>query len=629
MVEPAVCRADAAAPGLGKERDYRPEIDGLRAIAVLAVMLYHANVPGFGGGYVGVDIFFGISGFLITGIIARALAAGQFSFTDFYLRRIRRIVPALAMMCLLCMPAALALMMPEHLENFGQSLFATALSANNVLLYLTSGYFQEATRFRPLFHTWSLGVEEQYYLLCPLLLVLAWRIGKVRGAFVLLAVGTAISMALRERFHAIDGEAAFLLLPTRLWELGLGGIAALAQPRLLAGPLGQPTARRIAAALGLMASVSAVFWLGDPYETGTAAMLVPLLGTCAVLVFGSDEGAGRLLVLPPAVGLGLISYGAYLYHAPLMAFLTLTSLEPPPWQHLTLLIPLAVMLAWLSWRLIERPLRDPRRTTTRFVLCFSAVTLGATASVGLALHLTGGLYALSDLAQRDPQLKRGETARYNEAPRIYENRSFATASREKNVLVIGNSFARDVINMGLESGYLSGYDISYSPIIYCDPWPTELIQRARQANAVIMGASFGQPHIPCMRRAVDRLTALGVEHVAVVGMKSFGFNNNAVMLLPPERRFAYRAKPDDGAVAANRAARAALPAGTFVDPYVVLDDGSGTVPVFTPQRRFISEDSRHLTRAGAHFLGKRVFAQPALAWLVTNRAPTLAQPLTD
>ncbi len=594
---------------------YRPDIDGLRAIAVLAVILYHAGVPGFAGGYFGVDIFFAISGFLITGIIVRSLEAGRFDLATFCLRRIRRIVPALAVMCLLTVPVALLLMMPGHLENYGQSLFATAVSANNVLLYLTSGYFATETRFRPLFHTWSLGAEEQYYAIVPLLLVGAWRLAGKRGVFAVLAIGSGMSLAARGYLQSADGEAAFLLLPPRFWELGLGGMTALAQPRLLEsiGPRG--ALRQALASAGLAIGVGAVFLLPGPYDLPGWQALIALIGTCALLALGSAGGSGRLLGSPPAAGLGLISYGAYLYHAPLFAFMTLASLEPPPWQRLLALVPLSLALAWLSWRLVERPFRDPRRTSKATVLAFSGLALGAMAAIGLLLHFTGGLFQWSELAKRDPQFARNQTAAYNEGPRVYQDRAFAAGDASPKLLVLGNSFARDFINMGLETGSLGQVDLSYTPLDYCEDWSPALVERIRQAAGVVFASSFNAGTVPCIGQAVDRLTRLGVGHVVVVGTKNFGTNNNAVMLLPLPQRHAYRARPREEVLDANRAARDALPAGIFVDPMEVLDRGGGKVPLFTPQGRFISEDCRHLTRAGARFVGERLFAQPGLAWL--------------
>lgn len=595
--------------------DYRPEIDGLRAIAVVSVILYHAEVPFFSVGYLGVDIFFAISGFLITGIIVRSAAQGRFSLREFYMRRIRRIIPALTIMCLITLPFACLLMIPDDLENFGQSLVATGLSANNVLLYLTSGYFELETLFKPLFHTWSLGVEEQYYVIVPLLLMLAMRWGGRRGAFLVLLLCSAASLIACEYIRLQNPDANFLLLPSRFWELGLGGMTALAQPRLVSWIGERSYFSQTFAVAGLAMVMASLFLLDDGYDMPGWQMLLPLLGTSLLLAFARQSRATRLLTAPPMTGLGLISYSAYLYHAPLFAMVRIASLDPPPPAMLAATIPVCVMLAWLSWRYIEAPFRDPARFSNRAVLVFCGVTTALTVGSGLALHFTSGFFRMSALARHDQQLGRGLTATYNELPRMFTGRQLLPANKAHNVMVIGNSFARDFINMGLETGKLSDTAISYELIQNCEVLPPAVIERIRNAEAVIFGSGAYAGDIPCLQQKIALLTSLNVPHIIVLGTKQFGYNNNAVMLLPEARRYSYRAKPLAFAFEANVEVRRAIPGKYYIDLFRLLDDGTGTVPVFTPDRKFISQDRRHLTSAGARFLGEKVFAQPQFSWL--------------
>lgn len=594
---------------------YRPEIDGLRAIAVVSVMLYHAEVPGLGAGFLGVDIFFAISGFLITGIIVRSADQGRFSLPGFWMRRIRRIIPALAIMCLVTLPFACLLMIPDDLENYGQSLVATGLSANNVLLYLTSGYFQLETLFKPLFHTWSLGVEEQYYVIVPLLLLLAMRWGGRSGVFVLLAISSAASLLICEILRHVDSNANFMLLPSRFWELGLGGLAAIARPALLGWTGQRMRLREALAAIGLLAMLSGLFVLRSSYGLPGWEVLLPLVGTCLVLAFAERNGVSRLLAARPMAALGLISYSAYLYHAPIYAFVRIASLDAPSPMLLVATMPVCLLLAWLSWRYVEQPLRDVRRTSDRFVLWFCGITLGLSISCGLILHVTGGLFNLSAHARHDPQLRRGLTASYNLGPNTYQGRPFPTADRSRNVMVLGNSFARDFINMGLETGALSGRDLSYEMIENCEPIPPGVIARIRDAQAVIFGSGVSGDDAPCLVQKIAMLEAMQVPQVAVLGFKQFGYNYNAVMRLPQAERYAHRATPLAAYLKANAEARRIIPARNYVDLFDLLDDGTRTVPVFTPERKFISQDRKHLTQAGARYLGEKVFAEPQFAWL--------------
>jgi peptidoglycan/LPS O-acetylase OafA/YrhL len=594
---------------------YRPEIDGLRAIAVLSVMMYHAEVRFFSVGYLGVDIFFAISGFLITGIIVSSSEQGRFALAGFYMRRIRRIIPALTFMCLITLLFALPLMIPDDLENFGQSMVATGLSANNILLYLTSGYFELETFFKPLFHTWSLGVEEQYYVIVPLLLMLAMRWGGRRGAFVVLAVSSAVSLIFCEYIRLRDYSANFLLLPSRFWELGFGGMTAIAQAPLLNWIGNWGRLREGLAATGMAMIVSSLFLLTGFYDLPGWQALLPLLGTCLVLAFANQTMTGRMLTTRPIAGIGLISYSAYLYHAPLFAFVRIASLNPVSPALLIGTIPFCLLMAWLSWRYVEAPFRDPGRISNRTVLVFCGVMTALTVGSGLILHLTSGFFTLSAFARHDQQLGRGLTAIYNEGPRVFTGRQMLPANKERNVMVIGNSFARDFINMGLETGKLSHSNISYEMIQNCEVIPPAVLDRIRNAQSVIFGSGATIEDIPCLTDKIAALRSLAVPHIIVLGTKQFGYNNNAVMLLPEARRYNFRAKPLAYASDANTQVRRAIPSEYYVDLFALLDDGTGTVPVFTPGHKFISQDTKHLTKAGARYLGDKVFAQPQFSWL--------------
>lgn len=219
----------SARPTYAPAATHRRDIDGLRAVAVLPVILFHAGVPALSGGYLGVDIFFVISGFLITGILARDLQAGRFSLARFYERRARRILPALTVVLLACLPPAIAWLSPNELRLFAESLLATALSVSNILFWQQLDYFGPDAHRLPLLHTWSLGIEEQFYLLFPLPLLFLWRRRlALPGTLALLAASLAFAFWLFPRAPS----ATFFLLPTRAWELLAGAALALAAPRL-------------------------------------------------------------------------------------------------------------------------------------------------------------------------------------------------------------------------------------------------------------------------------------------------------------------------------------------------------------------------------------------------------------
>ena len=204
---------------------YRQEIDGLRAVAVIPVVLFHAGFEIFSGGYVGVDVFFVISGYLITSILIRELEQGEFSLVRFYERRARRILPALFFMMLVCIPFAWAWMTPSQIEDFGRSLVAVSLFASNILFWRKIDYFAPAAEENPLLHTWSLAVEEQYYMFFPLFLLLAWRFGRTRVFYMIAAIAAA-SLLFANGAGATMPVANFYLAPTRAWELLAGSLCA-------------------------------------------------------------------------------------------------------------------------------------------------------------------------------------------------------------------------------------------------------------------------------------------------------------------------------------------------------------------------------------------------------------------
>jgi peptidoglycan/LPS O-acetylase OafA/YrhL len=341
---------------------YRPEIDGLRAVAVLPVIFFHAGVGIFSGGYVGVDVFFVISGYLITSILLDELSRNDFSLMRFYERRARRILPALFFVMACCIPFAWMWMLPSQFKAFSQSLIATTLFVSNIFFWRQSGYFAPAAEEMPLLHTWSLAVEEQYYLFFPLLLLVAWRLGRT-PAFFLVAATALASFAISEWGSRFAPAANFYLAPSRAWELLAGSLCAFAlQSRTDASVSADagPKAfhHEILSIVGLGLIVSAIFLFDHTTPFPSIYTLVPVGGAVLVILFATPGTlVTRVLSIRLFVGIGLISYSAYLWHQPLFAFARIRSLTTPePWLMLALAA-LALGLAYFSWRFVEQPFR--------------------------------------------------------------------------------------------------------------------------------------------------------------------------------------------------------------------------------------------------------------------------------
>lgn len=354
---------------------YRAEIDGLRAVAVLPVIFFHANLPPFSGGFVGVDVFFVISGYLITSIILEELKTGTFSLADFYERRARRILPALFLIMAACIPPAWALLMPSDLKDFAKSLIAVPLFASNFLFWQQSGYFEAASELKPLLHTWSLAVEEQYYLLFPLLLIGLKNLSLRQMASLIVLIAAA-SLALAQWGTRHHPDAAFFLLPTRAWELAAGTLTAF----ILANPKANqphPSRDQVASAAGLLMIGWAVFFFGKETPFPGFYALLPAVGTALIILYArSHTFIGSFLSCKAMVSLGLISYSAYLWHHPLFAFAKHQDFIEPNRLTFAALSGLSLVLAYLTWRFIEQPVRT-KRIFSRQSLAIAAVGLSA------------------------------------------------------------------------------------------------------------------------------------------------------------------------------------------------------------------------------------------------------------
>lgn len=366
----------------------RREIDGLRTIAVVPVILFHAGFRVFSGGYVGVDVFFVISGFLITSNLIGNLEGNKFSILDFYERRARRILPALFLVLATSIPFALLLMPPDDLKKFFDSVVAVIFFASNILFWREENYFAPASDMRPLLHTWSLAVEEQYYLLFPVLVSFLWRFGrnKVFLTVVLLALA---SFAASEWGWRNKPTANFYLAPARAWELMAGSICAFlshGKPRQSHDGL---------ALLGLASILIPIFWYDDATPFPSFYALAPVIGSCLIIMFAAtNTWTSRLLSTTPFVGIGLVSYSAYLWHQPLFAFARYASITAPPVSVMCGLVLLTFALAYLSWKFVEQPFRlkgSGALPTRAKVFVASAIGGIAFVAVGATGHFANGL----------------------------------------------------------------------------------------------------------------------------------------------------------------------------------------------------------------------------------------------
>jgi peptidoglycan/LPS O-acetylase OafA/YrhL len=374
---------------------YRAEIDGLRALAVIPVILFHAGFEWFSGGFVGVDVFFVISGYLITTIIISEMAEGKFSMVNFYERRARRILPALFFVMAACLPFAWLWLTPSDLKDFGQSLIAVSFFSSNMLFWLESGYFDTAAELKPLLHTWSLAVEEQYYILFPIFLMLTWRLGvkwiSIILSFVfLLSLGLAV-LGTQYATNPQIISGTFFLLPTRGWELLVGVFAAF-YLKYKTHPKSR-TFNQILSLLGFSMIAYSIIVFDETTPFPSLYALIPTIGTGLLILCAVPKTiVHNLLSLKAIVGIGLISYSAYLWHQPLLAFARHRTVGDISEVLLLILCTTSLVMAWLSWRFVEKPFRNKHVFSRKFIFVFSIAGMIIISAIGIYADVKNGWF---------------------------------------------------------------------------------------------------------------------------------------------------------------------------------------------------------------------------------------------
>lgn len=356
---------------------YRPDIDGLRAIAILAVVLFHAFPTLIPGGFVGVDIFFVISGFLISSIIFKSVKNGNFNFSDFYVKRIKRILPALVLVMIVCYAFGWLVLLPEEFKQLGKHIAAGAGFSQNIILWQETGYFDNSSELKPLMHLWSLAIEEQYYLVYPLIIFSLWRCGL--NIFIVIALLAIISFALNVNITVKESSTAFFMPYTRIWELLAGSLLAyvklfnfnLVTESSLSKSLMRSKGYEVIAATGLLLIVISIFGINKNDHFPGWLALAPVAGAFLLIFAGANSWINNYVLANRfMVFIGLISYPLYLWHWPLLSFLQiLKSDHSSQWQRISAVI-LSFFLAWLTYCLIEKPIRFKSRAgLTAFLLC--------------------------------------------------------------------------------------------------------------------------------------------------------------------------------------------------------------------------------------------------------------------
>jgi len=547
---------------------YRPDIDGLRAIAVLSVLLFHAYPSILSGGFIGVDVFFVISGFLISGIIFRGLQNNNFSFTQFYVRRIRRIFPALIVVLLTCFIVGWYLLLPKELARLGKHTAASAGFVQNLVLQSEAGYFDIDSKLKILIHLWSLAIEEQFYIIFPLLVWLGWRarLGFAGTIVALALLSFGYNLFLSER----DTVAVFFSVLTRMWELLAGGLLAWYQTRQVYDISAKKDStvdllRDLSSVAGLILLICGVILIRPDRVFPGYWALLPVMGSFIIIAAGPGAWINKhLLSHKPMVFIGLISYPLYLWHWPALTFARILYAEIPPVGVRTLLLAISVVLAWLTYRYVEQPLRFRRKRWLRTKgLC---VIMTLVAAVGWTTHLQNGWpHRIDEPARSLLAYQYDYSTSYREGSCFLRpdqnHQSFAqcpdiNASASKTLFLWGDSHAAHLYP-GLRTHVNHDVAIKQRTASGCPPIRGQYLPGRLncdnnfefilneiadvQPDRVVLAANWADYDWPQIAATISQLRDLNVTHIDVVGPVPQWTDGLPRQLLNTLRRSAYSA----------------------------------------------------------------------------------------
>tara|TARA_X000001036_G_scaffold325964_1_gene304524 strand:- start:1448 stop:3229 length:1782 start_codon:yes stop_codon:yes gene_type:complete len=591
---------------------YRAEIDGLRAIAVVPVILFHVGFEIFSGGYVGVDIFFVISGYLITMILIEDIENKRFDLVYFYERRARRILPALFFVMLICIPFAWLWMLPDPLENFGQSLLSTSLFSNNFLLMITStDYWALTGEYKPMLHTWSLAVEEQYYLLFPVFLIFTWRFGRSR-VFWMIIIMALISFSYSEWGWRNHPLLNFYFTFSRIWELLAGSIAAFIVFKY--GVI----KNNYLSILGLIAILFSIFLYDETVPFPSFFTLLPVLGSVMLVLYAEkDTFTAKILSNKGLVAVGLISYSLYLWHQPILAFTRIYQKEPLSDLGALFIVFLTTLFAFFTWKFIETPFRNRTKVSSKIILRLSIFMMIGFIAMGLYLDKTNGapqrLFIDEEYQRSTHEIKVASVSRVSledvELNNLNNNRIF----------ILGDSFAGDIAYL-FEYKYprLIDYELINSGSPSDTVCQTDLWTKAAALNISLVLFAYDEGfNISCIEDVIETANKKNIE-VLFVGGKQFGYNLNWIARLESDDRKSLCQAPIPEAIKIDLRDIKNIPKKNYFSFFDSFLDNN-CFPITNSSGELLSSDRRHFTVSGVEFFADKFFQNQTISQILDTR----------
>lgn len=581
---------------------YRTDIDGLRAIAIIPVILFHLGY--LSNGYLGVDIFFVISGYLITGIVYRDVEDNKFSIVKFYERRIRRIIPLVLFTTLIALILGLIFMLPDDLENLCQSVFASNFSANNILMKITSAdYWAVKNDYKPLMHTWSLGIEEQFYLFYP---VIFYFLKGDKKKYILPLLIFLTILSLTAFLISKDLSSKFYFLQFRFFELSLGGICAI----YFRNKNHQEYTSKSHYILFFLL-ISLVFLLFfNSISNNDIKVLTTTIITAGILVIGGfyfENNSLYRTVISNKVftGIGKISFSLYMWHQIVFAFSRYFLVDEITLNFAIALSIIVVVLSITTYFTIENPFRNRNRIKTKSLLIIVSFSFLIISSVSLYVYMVGGIIkSVPELginksnrpsqlnffsSQSNINIQYNEDIRSLDKPFSDNKQGIGTKSDKAKVLVLGNSFGRDVANLLLESTFKDAIEVRYSDL--SSKSDDELKTRINNADFIFFGSNYPNKEL------IEKYN-IDMNKLWIFGTKDFGNSNGIHYNRKIENYKNYRTSMKTGVLEENQRLENEW-GDKYIDLVSLVADSEGKVLVFSPDGKFLSQDTVHFTKFGA------------------------------
>lgn len=588
-------------------KTYRTDIDGLRAIAIISVILFHLGY--LSNGYLGVDIFFVISGYLITGLVFNEVEENKFSVLKFYERRIRRIIPLVLFTTTIAFILGLIFMIPDDLENLSQSVFASNFSANNILMKITSAdYWAVKNDYKPLMHTWSLGIEEQFYLLYPVIFFFL-KGDKKKYILPLLIILTCLS--LMAFFKSTNISSKFYFLQYRFFELSIGGICAIyfsKRNHFINSSKSQYI-------LFFLLSVLVFLLFFNSINSNDIKVLTTIILTAGILLLGGfhfeNNSLYKALISNKVfTGIGKISFSLYMWHQIVFAFSRYFLVEEITLNYAITLSIIVIVLSIITYFAVENPFRNRTTIKTKPLLIIVSSSFLIITGASLYVYVVGGNIkdvpelgiSKSNLpsqlnffsSQSNINIQYNEDIRALDKPFSDNNQGMGIKFDKVKVLVLGNSFGRDVANVLLESSFKDTIDVRYSDL--ASKSDDELKSRISNADFIFFGSNYPTKEL-IAKYNID------MNKVWIIGIKDFGNSNGIHYNRKIENYANYRTAMKTGVLENNLNLKKEW-GYKYIDIIGLIDNSEGKVLVFSPDGKFLSQDTVHFTKFGAMFFAR-------------------------